>query len=153
MPTDLPSLDAGDERQLAAGLFNYVWSLLDKPGRSADEDDQMVHAAHASRYHWGIAGGPQQWARGEWQCARVYAVLGRFEPALHHARRCLQLTSEHDFGPFDSGCAHEALARSYQVIGDTAKTAEHVALARAHAAGITDAEDRAILDGDLASLG
>jgi hypothetical protein len=65
MPAALPRLDAGVERQLAAGLFNQVWVLLDKPDRSAGEDDQMVHAAHASRYHWGATGGPVQWARGE----------------------------------------------------------------------------------------
>ena len=152
MPAAPPRLDAGVERQLAAGLFNQVWGLLDKLDRSAGDDDQMVHAAHASRYHWGAAGGPLQWARGEWQCSRVYAVLGRAEPGLHHARRCLELTTEHDLGPFDVGAAHEALARCYRIIGDAGKTAEHVALAREQSASIADAEDRAILDSDLASL-
>jgi hypothetical protein len=152
MPAALPRLDAGVERQLAAGLFNQVWVLLDKLDRSAGDDDQMVHTAHASRYHWGAAGGPVQWARGEWQCSRVYAVLGRAEPALHHARRCLELATEHDLGPFDVGAAHEALARCYRIIGDTGKTAEHVALARAQSASIADPDDRAILDSDLAGL-
>ncbi|HJY55725.1 MAG TPA: hypothetical protein VJ418_05025 [Streptosporangiaceae bacterium] len=152
MPAALPRLDAGVERQLAAGLFNQVWVLLDKPDRGGGDDDQMIHAAHASRYHWGAIGGPGQWARGEWQCSRVYAVLGRAEPALHHARRCLELATGHDLGPFDVGAAHEALARCYQIIGDTGKTAEHVALARAQSASIADADDRAILDSDLASL-
>ena len=32
-----------------------------------------------------------QVARGENQCARAYAALGRAEPALHHANRCLDL--------------------------------------------------------------
>ena len=30
-------------------------------------------------------------ARSEWLCSRVYALLGRPEPALHHARRCIEL--------------------------------------------------------------
>jgi hypothetical protein len=50
------------------------------------------------------------------------------------------------------GAAHEAIARSYRLVGDQVKTAEHLALGRAEAAKITDAEDRAVLDGDLASL-
>ncbi len=79
-------------------------------------------------------------------------VLGRAEPALHHARRCLELTIEHALGPFDVGAAHEALARSYQISGDARKSAEHVALARAQSPSITDAEDRAILESDLATL-
>ena len=78
-----------EQRQLAATIFNHVWDLLEKPDRSLAEDDEMLHGAHASRYHWGVAGEPVHWARGEWQCARVYAVLGRAEPALHHAGRCL----------------------------------------------------------------
>jgi hypothetical protein len=36
--------------------------------------------------------------------------------------------------------------------GDPAKTAEHFVLARGEAAKITDEEDRAILDADLAEL-
>jgi hypothetical protein len=50
------------------------------------------------------------------------------------------------------GAAHEAIARSYRLVGDQVETAEHLALGRAEAAKITDAEDRAVLDGDLASL-
>ena len=50
------------------------------------------------------------------------------------------------------GAAHEAIARCYRAVGDSAKTAEHMALARAQSAGIADADDRAILESDLASL-
>jgi hypothetical protein len=153
MPADSFSLAPEDERKLAASLFNRVWTLLEQPSRSVGDDDAMVHAAHASAYHWGVVGGPAQWARAEWQCSRVYAVLGRFEPALHHAGRCLALAAEHGLGPFDVGAAHEAMARSYLVTGDTAQAAEHAALGRAEAARIDDAEDRAVLDEDLASLG
>lgn len=152
MPTASFSFGPGDERRLAAALFNRVWTLLDKPDRSAADDDEMIHAAHASRHHWGTAGEPVHWARGEWQCSRVYAVLGRSEPALYHAERCLTLTAQYGLGPFDAGAAHEAIARSYRVAGDAAGTAEHVALARAESARITDAEDQAILDADLADL-
>jgi hypothetical protein len=152
MPVNPFRFEPGEERRLAATIFNHVWDLLNEPDRSAGQDDEMLHGAHASRYLWGEAGDPVHWARGEWQCSRVYAVLGRFEPALHHARRCLELASQHDLGPFDTGAAHEAIARSYRVAGDAEMAARHLALARAEAARITDAEDREILDSDLASL-
>ena len=152
MPVSPSQLGHDEERRLAATLFNHVWDLMEKPDRSAADDDEMLHGAHASRYHWGVAGEPVHWARGEWQCSRVYAVLGRFEPALHHAGRCLSLAVQHGLGPFDVGVAHEALARSYRMVGDAAKVTEHLALGRAEAAGIIDADDRAILDADLASL-
>ncbi len=79
-------LDPATERQVAVDLFNHVWRLLDIDDRTPDQDDAMVHAAHASRWHWGQVGGAEQRAVGEWQCSRVYAVLGRPGEALHHAR-------------------------------------------------------------------
>ena len=78
----------------------------------------MIHAAHASRWHWGRAGGPEQWAIGDWLCSRVYAVLDRGEPALYHAQRCLAVCEEHRMGNFVPASAHEALARAHAVLGD-----------------------------------
>ncbi|MCY1139283.1 hypothetical protein OWR29_14885 [Actinoplanes sp. Pm04-4] len=40
-----------DTRQLAVDLFNGVWTLLEKPDRTAEDDDRMLHMAHASRFH------------------------------------------------------------------------------------------------------
>src|SRR5690606_26488099 len=68
-------LDAAIHRQLAVDLFNHAWTLLELPDRTPMQDDEMLHAAHASRHHWGVVGEPVNLVRGEWQCARVYAVL------------------------------------------------------------------------------
>ena len=83
MPASPFTLDPDDERRLAVTLFNHTWRLMERTDRSALEDDEILHSTHASRAHWGVVGEPMHWARGEWQCARVYAVLGRAEPALH----------------------------------------------------------------------
>lgn len=82
----------------------------------------------------------------------MYAVLGRSEPALHHAQRTLELAEEHDLGPFDIGCGHEALARAYLVAGDTEASAKHATEARTAAEAITDDQDRQILLGDVADV-
>lgn len=146
------TLDPDDERRLAAALFNRTWELLERTDRNPGEDDEMLHTAHASRYHWGRIGQPVNLARGEWQCARVYAVLGRAEPALHHGRRALELAETHQLTPFDLGCGHEAVARAYRVAGEPGKAAEHLAAATALAEKVDDAEEREILLGDLAQL-
>ena len=52
-------------------LFNRAWSLLDTPQRSESQDLDLIHCAHASRWHWGRAGGPQEWAVGAWQRYRA----------------------------------------------------------------------------------
>jgi DNA-binding transcriptional MerR regulator len=140
------------ERQLAADLFNLVWTLLEKTGRTTEDDDRMVHAAHASRYHWGQVGGPEQFAIGEWQCARVYSVLGRAEPALHHARRCLEIATADPVPDWLIASAHEGLARAYAVAGQRESALASRAAAEAALAKVTDAEDRQVVQDDLASL-
>jgi hypothetical protein len=49
MPAAPWKLEPGEQRQLAATIFNHVWGLLIKPDRSASDDDEMLHGAHASR--------------------------------------------------------------------------------------------------------
>jgi hypothetical protein len=112
----------------------------------------MIHASHASRHHWGEVGTPVNFARGEWQVSRVYSVLGRGEPALVHARLCLDTCVEHGIGDFDIAYAHEAMARAYRVLGDQAKSTAHAEEARRAAAAIADPEDREHAMEDIAEL-
>src|SRR5215207_6543208 len=142
-------LPAEQQRQLAADLFNLVWELLERPGRSAEDDDRMLHAAHASRYHWGEVGQPTQFAIGEWQCARVYSTLGRAEPALHHARRCAEIVAGHDAPDWLVASSHEGLARAHAVAGDREEAAREQALARAALERVTDPEERQVVESDL----
>ena len=47
-----------EQRALAIQLYNTTWDLIDKPDRTRDDDDEMLHRAHASRYLWaGVAAG------------------------------------------------------------------------------------------------
>jgi hypothetical protein len=145
---------AVDHRQLGVDLFNHVWTLLELPERTATQDDELVHAAHASRHHWAQVGEPRHLARGEWQISRVYSVLGRGEPALHHARRCLELLEESGDGEdWDVPFAHEAVARAALVAGDRETAEHHLARARTLGAGIEDAGDREHLEEALRELG
>lgn len=152
MPRPPFLLDPDDERRLASTLFNHTWTLLERTDRGPAEDDEMLHCAHASRHHWGRVGEPVHRARGEWQVSRVYSVLGRAEPALFHARRCLALAEEHDLGAFDVGCGHEALARAYQVAGSPEDVTRHLDLGYANADKLVDDEERELLRSDLGSV-
>ncbi|HEX2704942.1 MAG TPA: hypothetical protein VHM65_04225 [Candidatus Lustribacter sp.] len=115
------ALPPEDERRLAVALFNGVWALMDQEGRSARDEDRMVHMAHASRYHWEQVGPAAHLARGEWLCSRVYAVLRRAEPCLHHAQRALDICADEGIGDWDLAFAYEALARGHAVAGDGEK--------------------------------
>jgi hypothetical protein len=139
-------------RQLAVDLFNEVWHLMERDGRTRADDDRMLHAAHASRYHWGEIGRPENLARGEWQISRVYTVLGRGEPALHHAARCLEICTENGIADWDLAYAHEALARAYATSGDHERAVASRRDAERAANGIAGAEDREHLERDLLTL-
>ncbi|MCU7820481.1 MerR family transcriptional regulator [Kitasatospora sp. DSM 101779] len=140
------------ERRLAVDLFNGVWRLLEKEDRTVEEDDRMLHMAHASRHHWGQVGQPVNLSRGEWQCSRVYSVLGRSEPAIHHATRSLQICREHGIGDWDLAFAYEALARAHAVAGDLAGARTWTEQALAAAEDIAEDDDRELVLTDLESV-
>lgn len=131
-----------DHRQMAVDLFNRTWELLDKAERTQAEDDEMIHAAHASRYHWGLAGTALHLARGEWQISRVYAMVKRDEPAMYHARRSLELCQDNGFGDFDLAFAYEALARASSVAGEKQSVSEYLALAKDAGEKIAEKDDK-----------
>ena len=112
----------------------------------------MVHAAHASRFHWGEVGQPVNLARGEWQISRVYATLRRPEAARHHAQRCLEISLAHGLGDFEVAFSYEALARAAAVGGQPDERDRYLELARAAGELVTDADDREILFNDLATI-
>jgi hypothetical protein len=149
-----PILTGEQHRRLAADLFNRVWTLIEKPDRTPEQTDAMIHGAHASRHHWSHASGagPQNLARGEWQCSRVYSVLGRGEPALWHARRVLEICESNGIGDWDLAFAFEALARAHAVAGNRQEAERQLVLARDAGAKIAEDDDRELLLSDLATI-
>ena len=141
------------DKELGIELFNKTWALLETP---QPDPDELLHCAHASAFHWLVAGGTvANRARSEWQCSRVYAVLGRGEPALHHARRCLELceSAPDEIEEFDLPFAYEAMARAYSVAGDEGEAQAWLERARAAGEKILDEDDRVLLESELSTIG
>jgi len=139
-------------KRAAITLFNLVWSLLDKKDRTKQEDDKMVHAVHASRFHWGEIGTPVEFERGEWQISRVYSVLNKPQSTLYHAERCLEICKEHNIGDFDIAFAYEAMARAHAVAGDKSDCEKHIKLAKEAGEQIKKKEDKDLFFGDLKTV-
>jgi hypothetical protein len=149
----MPELDRETERRLASGLYNDVWRLMELPDRRPEQDDEMLHAAHASRYHWGRVGEPVNLARGEWLCSRIYATLLRPEPAIWHAKRCLELLADYGGGEnWDEAAVYEALARAYSVAGNRDESRQWIAKAREALKSIPDEDDRKTIEADLKTI-
>jgi DNA-binding transcriptional MerR regulator len=156
VPVDAPdrSLSPEQHRRLGIDLFNFTWTMIENPDRTATEIDTMIDAAHASAYHWREAAGatPNNLARSHWQCSRVYAVLRRGEPALWHARRVLEICEANAIGSWDLAFAYEALARAARVAGDSAAAEAWLAKARTAGEAIVEPEERELLFNDLATI-
>jgi hypothetical protein len=137
-----------DHRQLGVDLFNEVWRLM----QTREDDDRMIHAVHASRFHWGEAPEckPENLARGEWQVSRVYTVVGLAEPALRHAHRCLDVCEANELGDWDLAYAYESVSRAYKTAGKDPEAQAYRRLAAE--APIADDDDRRHFLDDLATL-
>jgi hypothetical protein len=87
---------------------------------------------------------------GYWQISRVYSVLDDGENARRYGELCLAVSGKEP--PFHRGYAHEAIARAAIVLKDRPVFDQHLALAREQAARVEDAEERKLLEADLAGL-
>ncbi len=153
---DAPGFDqVAAHKFFAVDCFNKVWGLLDKPDRTAADDQEMVEFCLASVWHW-----TQREDRtdtntsvGYWQASRVYATVGLADEALRYGGLCLEVSRREGVPPFYLGFAYEALARAASIAGDRAKAGEHLTEARRIAAALEDPEEKKMLEGDLEGLG
>lgn len=153
-PPPPPTLDPETHRALGVGLYNRTWDLLAVEDRTPFQDDELVDTAHASAWHWRQVGNPANEARGHWLLARVYAVLGRGEAAVHHAGRANALVEAGGEGieDWDAPAAAEAMARALAASGDLAGASAWKARAVALLGGVADPEDRGVIEADLETI-
>ncbi len=152
MARRMSSADRKSHRRFAVESFNGTWTLLLKKHRTKAEDLEMIHRAHASRYHWGVVGNAQTLAIGEWQVSHVYAVLRRPEPALYHAQESLRICREHGIGDFPLAYAYEALARASAIAGRSRDADRFLRLGGQAGRRIREADDRKLFLDDLGTV-
>ncbi|HVN54246.1 MAG TPA: hypothetical protein VMT46_07940 [Anaerolineaceae bacterium] len=138
-------------RQFAKQFNGRVWELIAKEHRSNDEDEEMLHMAYASAFHWRQVGSALHEQRAEWLISRVSAELGLVEPALRHAIRCYDLTREHAglMEDFDRAYAFEAMARANALVGNQSEARKFIEQAEQAGETILNPEDKEIFKGDL----
>jgi hypothetical protein len=140
-----------NHKQVASHCFNKVWDFLDSPERTREEEEQMVHLAHSSFWHWTQVEDhtPTNLSIGYWQISRVYAVIGNGEQALYYANRCEEISVNSGIPPFFIGYAYEAQSRAYKILGDDEKRQGCYEKACDYAEVVTDEESKKMLCKDL----
>lgn len=135
----------------AKTLNGQTWSLLEKKGRTREEDELMLYAAYASCYHWLLAGTGVNHQRGEWLISRVCCVLGLADDAVMHASRCLELTTQYAdlMKDFDLAFAYEGMGRACALAGKREDALHYIQRAEEAGQAIADPEDKVIFVDDF----
>ena len=139
-------------RTFAPRAFNQTWDLLDIAEPTREEEEEMLSAAFAQRYHWYVVGNPRHRAISDWQISRVAAVLGYADLALRFAERSLATCLDNDLDAFVTGFAHEAIARAAAEVDDVEMYTDHLEAAKELLLEIEDPEDRDVLEADLTEM-
>ena len=151
MTEDAGEADAerAEHEAFAKQANRETWTLLERDDRNEVDDNRMIHAAHASAFHWAMVGGAVVSARADWLLSHVYAVLGQPDPALRYARQCLATCEREGLTDFDLAYAYEAMARSAAAAHHSEDAAAWRAKADRAGTEIADTEDRELFRADL----
>lgn len=153
--TKQPDFDlAVAHRHFAVECFNGAWDLIDKTGRTEEEDEEMLRLSLASIWHWTQRKDctPTNLSVGYWQISRIYTLLGQVENARRYGRLCLEIGQVQGVEPFALGYAYEALARAEMVASNRAEMEAYLQRARSVCETMTDEEDRQQLLNDLETI-
>jgi hypothetical protein len=144
-----PPFDAAlAHRWFAIELNNRAWDLVEATSRSAQEQDEMIHAAHAACYHWRQVGTPINRLRALCLLASAYNARGDYAGALRHARDCCELSEQNpeQQTQFDRATAYGCLAQAHAGAGNVAEAQRYSQLARDAAAKLDDPADRELFE-------
>jgi tetratricopeptide (TPR) repeat protein len=149
-PAAAGEIAGGWHRTQAIDANNSIWELLGMPDRSRAENEELLRRAYAAAYHWSRAdgSGPENEARALYMIGRAQLAVGHGELALEYGDECLAQCNEFGLVDFDLAYAHELRARGLYAVGRTDEAAAE--LAKARDVPIADADDRQVLDADLA---
>lgn len=153
--TKQPDFDlASAHRYFAVECFNGAWDLIDKTGRTEEEDEEMLRLSLASIWHWTQRKDctSTNLSVGYWQISRIYTLLGQVENARRYGRLCLEIGQMQGVEPFALGYAYEALARAEMVASNRAEMEAYLQQARNVCEIMTDEEDRQQLLNDLETI-
>ncbi len=131
-------------RQHAMECNNLAWALSESTHRTPLQNDEMLHAAHASAYHWARIG-------TDLHRARARMLLGTRPCCARDGHDCLGVRQEsfeylaaHNPPDWEMAFAHAVLAHAAFAAGEVDLHRRHFASANELGRAIADPEDREI---------
>lgn len=140
-----PEETATWQRRLASQANNRAWQLSESPARTAEEDEEMLHAAHAALYFWKIVGNASNHAHAALLLAHVYALLGLGSAARQYFAKSQPVFFEHAAEAWELALAHAVAANVAAANQEAESHREHYELANKLIEALPSPEDREIL--------
>ncbi len=140
-----------DHRPFAVQTFNACWDILEKKGAAAEDYRELLTLAFTSRWHWGFAGGLDQWITGDWMISRAASLYGDHTLALDFIDRAWTALSPESPDWLRASIA-EGQARAAILAGKHDLFTTWVARARELVAAIAQDDDRAVIAGQLSEI-
>lgn len=134
------------QRRLASQANNRAWSLSEADSRTADEDEEMLQAAHAAMHFWKIVGTENNIAHAAQLLAHVYATLKLPGPAQHYLAKSEPIFFKAQAEPWEVALAHAVSANVAAAAGNGLAHGEHHRKAAELIAALPDPQDRAIIE-------
>ena len=144
------AVDADAHRAEAIASSIRARDLLGSVSRSADQDAELLTAAFASRHHWQVVGGLQEWIVSDWLVSRAAAAVGVAHLALLFAERAYSTALRDGTPAWAQASAAEGVARAYGAAADLDQRDAWCAIARDLVEAIDDQGDRVVAAGQLA---
>lgn len=142
LPTD--SDPKSWQRYFAIEANNRAWELAAR-ARSAAEDREMLDAAHASAWHWEVAGTELHHMRAKMLLAEVHSLLGLGASALAYAREVRDYFLGRETPDWELAFTHTIHAHAAHAAGDEATHRSAYREAVDAIDAIADEEDRKIV--------
>lgn len=137
--------DAKWSRKFAMEANNAAWRLSERTQRSPEQDQAMLHAAHAAAHHWAAIGTEVNRMRADMLLGHVHALLGDGFRALAYAQKAFRYVTSHASEPWEVAFAHVVLANAAAAAGDRGLHEENHRKAREIGAALP-ADERPIFE-------
>ncbi|MGI9327003.1 MAG: hypothetical protein ACR2PZ_17430 [Pseudomonadales bacterium] len=146
MPHIPESNDVADwHKYFAMEYNNRAWNLAANQSRSAEENAEMLDAAHAAAAHWKIVGTQLNIARAETLLAAVHSLLGLGKSAWALASSVRTYFAKESCPDWEQAYIHLIHAHAAYVDGRDAEHRASYQLAATALENIADAEDRVLV--------
>lgn len=142
--TQLPTTSAPEDwhRHFARQNNNRAWDLSERD-RTAEEDLEMLSAAHAAAWHWKAVGTELHHMRATMLLARVHALIGDAATALRYAQAMHRyFTDANETPAWELALAHGIYAHAQAAAGNTEEHARSYGAAMAVLEKLPLGEDR-----------